>query len=45
MVYCKYPHCFWYARECYSFVPDSWEVGETLFVEWQVINDPLIIKN
>lgn len=30
--------------ECCSFIPDSWKSGETLFVEWQVINDPPIIK-
>ncbi|WP_272571195.1 DUF3304 domain-containing protein [Providencia sp. PROV254] len=30
--------------ECCSFIPNSWKIGETLSVEWQVVNDPPIIK-
>lgn len=30
--------------ECCSFIPDSWKIGETLSVEWQVVNDLPIIK-
>ncbi|WP_275076490.1 DUF3304 domain-containing protein [Providencia rettgeri] len=29
---------------CCSFIPDSWKNGEILSVEWQVMNDPPIIK-
>lgn len=31
--------------ECCSFIPNSWKIGETLSVEWQVINVPPIMKD